>query len=361
MRIGTWRDFWNGVTQPSGLRCAVTFAIPLAVFVGLTIVISPALIRSGGDKYLAKNGRDLDMFATSKALTMAVRENNSPIVVVLGASAIHNSLIEEQLVKVLDENLEFPIDVYDLSTSRQSFWQATALVDMIPARSRGVVVLSVGCVKLTFGSDILAGLIQNPRLGFRSKAYDAEILLASMTPPRRVGIYLWDNMRFFLPRLRAASSNLANGPIDSIYYYLGREQKDDEEWRSHSEQVAERLDFYYENVEGNLDILSRIINRIREKTDMTVVLVEHPVSDRFVREFVDPALIRQYEDRLRQFTKEHNVEYWDLIEAAAFSDDDYYDWCHLRSKEATSRFTAIIGRRLAELLSTERRADAALE
>ena len=344
------REYWAGATQPSLAALLTCLLVILLGTTGLNLFI-PKLMASEKHRYFAKNGNDVDVFTTGNALALANRSVNSPAVVILGASAIRNAIMTEKIEELLERDTGARINVFDLTTSRQTFWDAAALADMIPKSSKGIAVIGVGANRLTFDPSYLAELVREPRLACCSVMFDQEARLAGIPPRSLTGVYLWDNRKFFLARSNYTIKNLITGPPNRFHRYLGKKPKAQREWQDHNQRVMDRFKHYAQQAEENLAVISRIVERLRTKTSMSVVLLEPPMNQKFVREYMGEDRQNRYQTRIRRFAQEHDLLYWDLNDKAKLTESDYYDWCHLRLRDAVARYTTTLANNLSALLT----------
>ena len=88
-------------------------------------------------------------------------------------------------------------------------------MDILGPHLDGVVVLGVSPAglahELTGGYASLDALLQNPRLGLLSSAFDEEVRRAGLPVPVRTGVYAVDIRRFLLARRSTIRKNVVNG------------------------------------------------------------------------------------------------------------------------------------------------------
>lgn len=347
-----WKELIRGLSRPSGGAVTLALLINVAWITALCAAVTPGRLAGGLDQYLARSERDDDVFAAAKAFRMRSLPATTPLVVATGASAELETLDEGDLAAEFAARGFEGVAVLNTATSRQPFTDAMKLVEQIPDGSRGVVVVGIGPSRLTAGREVFAEALEAPRLPIRSE-YETRLAAEfGVELPWTTGIYALDHARFLAPRMRGFLSRVVkHRPVQHItqkYVGLGRSRGAKWTWRG--EMVAERLEHYDAHVDLNLGVLRDIVVRIRERTEMRVLLVEHCVNPRFVAEFTEPGTYDAHIERVRRFAEGLGVPYVHLREAAGVQEEDFHDWCHLRSRIAIQQCAGVVAERAAPLL-----------
>jgi hypothetical protein len=170
--------------------------------------------------------------------------------------------------------------------------------------------------------------------------------------PLRVGNYALDNVRFFAPRIKfLAYRGVTRRPlVYRQHWYLNRPQQAGKGWLDFNTKVAGRLAGYDENVSHNLSLFGKLISDIRERTRLKIVLVEHPINPKFVREFMSPDLVQRYSAHMSSLAVRLDLPVIDMVDAARLEEEEFYDWCHLRDRDAIARCAAAVADETIPLL-----------
>ena len=123
----------------------------------------------------------------------------------------------------------------------------------------------------------------------------------------------------------------------------------EERWSHHLEWVNSEIDLYDANVDRNLGVLERMIERARKRGRVRFVLLEAPRNPRATPD-LQPEHFAHHQSILREFAAEHDVAYWSLDEEAEFSAEEFGDFCHITDDHARDRFTELLADRLAAML-----------
>jgi hypothetical protein len=341
-----WPSFVDGLVSPSPVAVGIAVLLNALIFSALVLGLTPRFLASKPTGFLAENATDYDAFVTSQILALQAHPIVEPMVIVLGASTTRAALLYKDLSEGLDSRGFHDVRVVKLCTSRQSLWETLALVENLPAGARGVVVLGVGPSLFSMGSDDLTELAHHPRLGIRSKYLDSEFQAHAIPVRNRSANYFFDNAAFLLARLdvlpRTYLRSKRTAYVDSRY--VGKGAATTAAWELKGKRVDSRLAHLRENWLQNLGVLERIINLVRSRTNLKVVLVESPLNPRFVAQFDREALVAWHRQGLARFARTQGIPYVVLDQAAGLSADDFFDWAHLSDPAAIKRSAdAVLG------------------
>jgi hypothetical protein len=351
-----WREFWNGLIQPSAGAIVLAFALNIALFVGLTIWVDASFFKTDFAWYLATRDLDLDVYTTVDAMRMSQRQSDDPLVVVLGASATIDSVDGELLERSLHEITQRNQTVYKLTTGGQDLWDSMMLAGAIPKGSRGIVAIATPPGRFVDGRKTLESLAISPRIGVPSPWLDEELGHYGIETPYRTGIYLIDQDKFLCARVPFLLRNLVTGPIPrSEMPTIGKEPMSDEKWEERTPPLVKGLNLWPTNVEDNLQVLARLIAHLRETTEVNVLLIEPPVNPRLLREPGMDELFHRHRQRLQAFSASHDLPYVDISEEIGVIEDDFRDWFHLRNEETAAEYTVRLAGHMAALDAGEKR------
>lgn len=345
-----WREFWDGLTRPSAGAIILAFALNVTLFVGLTVWVDVSFFQSDFAWYLATRDLDLDVYTTVDAMRMSQRQSDDPLVVVLGASATIDSVDGELLERSLHEITQRDHTVYKLTTGGQDLWDSMMLAGAIPRGSRGIVAIATPPGRFVTDRKTLESLGISPRIGLPSPWLDEELEHYGLEPPNRTGIYVIDQDKFLCARVPFLLRNLVMGPIPrSEMPTIGRDPISEEKWKLRTPPLIKGLSVWPTNIEDNLQVLARLIRHLRETTEVTVLLIEPPVSPRLLREPGMDELFSRHRQRLQLFSEEQDCPYVDISNEIGVVEDDFRDWFHLRNEETAAQYTALLAGHMAAL------------
>ncbi len=346
LRTGPWPSFVDGLVRPSPVAIGIAVVLNALIFSALLVGLTPRFLASKPMGFLAENATDYDAIVTSQIIALQVHPVADPMVIVLGASTTRAALLYKDLSDGLESRGFRDVRVVKLCTSRQSLWETLALVENLPAGVRGVAVLGVGPSLFSMGSDDLKDLAHHPRLGIRSTLLDGELRAHAIPVRDRTDNYFIDNAAFLLARLNVLPRNYLR-PGRTAYVdsrYVGKGAATAAAWELKGTRVDSRLDHLGENWLQNLQVLERIIELIRSRTSLKIVLVESPINPRFVAQFNREDLIAWHRQGLARFARRQGIPYVVLNQAAVLAPGDFFDWAHLSDPAAIKRSAdAVLG------------------
>lgn len=254
---GTTREsiasaFTRGLVEPSWPALLLTIAVAAGAVRWCVTRVTAEFFVARHSWFRAGDG-DPGMAATVQILARDSWENG-PRVVLVGDQALGDLFANGALADLIA-----PVAgarIVDLTFPDQTIWESAALVDRTPRESEGVLVLDASLARLREPAERLAELRTWPRLGFRSRAFDAELLRAGLPCDSLYGDYFLDNERYLVKRLPYVLVNLLSaqsGPANKGPRPPARNQKG----------------------RGNhLDVLARIVERVPRQSFMTLILVD---------------------------------------------------------------------------------------
>ena len=346
--------FLEGLTRPSPTGLVTMAVVTVLGIVGFLVFVTPDRLVSGLDRYFAGGGDEQSVAMTTRIIETSRRESDAPLLVVLGGSVARGAVIEEALEASIRQSLEAGWDVAELTTSRQSLWEAGGIVEWLPSETRGAVLLFLGPSRFARSSDEIAELYETPSLGIRSDFIDRSAEAAGMRPPPRTGNYVLDNRLFYQSRLTHTVRNLVKAAVGRELPRSWETQYEDSvlsegSWDGVAERVYARFDEYDRKLASNIRVLTEVVEEI-EARGMDAILVEAPISRRFVDEWLGD-LYDLYLERVAAFASERGLAYLRIQELARIRPDEFHDWAHLRNASVGRRFTAVLGDTLPALLA----------
>lgn len=284
-RIKVPDAFLRGVAEPSVLAASVAVATVMALFLAYCVVFGAWFSASPLYRYLMTD--DLDTYTNVTHKVLARQGDAGPAIVVLGTSVTVRCLAGEvALSEAVHRLTGRRLGTDDLATDAQTSWEMLALVDRLPPRDGGVLVIGLSPGVFEFGSgegqwQSLQALIDAPKLGFVSAALDEAARGAGARVPHRTGIHALDNAGFILSRRRELLTNLIRGgkaygePLNA-YWYANVNRP--EFWQTEIADLPKRAALYAANAPLNLAVLERVVARARAVGARGVVVLESPLN-----------------------------------------------------------------------------------
>jgi len=339
---------WTGLTTPSPPATALMILIAGVIWVLLWFGFGPRHVARWGD-HLAENPRDSYAFTTSRLACLdELVEPGVPTAIVTGASGVRYAIGD---FAALEDELRTHVAgarVVDLTTDDQSVLETLAILDLIPDRFGGIVVVGTNPHRWSRPAaqrDPEAGFVY--RLGVRSPYLDHWRALNG-EPPRPEHSYFWDNREFLLPRLGPLIANTLDAPPDEFVPRAHNPRRaPDARWEAFARTVETIEERFATRGQPNLQLLAHAGRRFGQRTAGRLALLESPLAPRAARECYGPEFLALYDARMRRFAARQGWPYWTLQEAAELEEDDFFDWMHLRNGAARARFRTQLALRLA--------------
>ncbi|MCB1749634.1 MAG: hypothetical protein KDK06_20850 [Gammaproteobacteria bacterium] len=321
------------------------------------VVVTQDFMRDHGIAFAPEERNDFDTFASIRALELRAHRGPAPVVVITGASTTRDVLVSDYLAAEYAARDHGGAEVFKLTTSRQNLWDSIAMLDNVPAGARGIALIGISAGLFSAGPERVAENNAQARYAFRSAAYDEEIARLGIAPEPRYGIYLLDNLEFFLARSGPIARNLLHGNAPPYSERIvGRDARvAPEQWDSIGHMLAERFAAYDRNVGYGEQALDRALGRLRATTAVEPVLVEAPVNPRFLDEFGQRTLFARHARRMRAFAAARGIRFVDLNEQVDMPPADFFDWAHVANEATVERCSRAVAAATADLLPETRR------
>lgn len=328
------QELSNGLFRPSMVTVSTALIVCFLPILCCLIFINEDFFISDYHLYFAADDYDFPTFVSSEALQMSKSKNKSKFVIA-GASSTRVSVRKEKLAELMGSSTP----VFKLCTGRQSFWETAKILDLIPDGSEGYVVIGVGPSRFARPQEDLLKIPKRPRFAFNTDAFDMELKLNGIEAATRFGNFFLDNQKFFIVRLKFFFRNILFGPPSPKLKYLGQDRADKDIQVDISKKVSARFEVYDQNFPYNKQVLERIILRLKDKTKMNIILLEHPIDPHFVNNYMGADFYSDHKKRARALAKEHDITYWNITDMIGVSKNDFYDWTHFRSIELANKYT----------------------
>ncbi|NUQ61489.1 MAG: hypothetical protein HUU20_03310 [Pirellulales bacterium] len=338
-----WRAFAEGALRPSVAASLGAVLLAAVQTAALCVVITPDRVGRLNPARLMSDPMDFDGYATVEALRLRKRTDPRPAVVYTGDSISMESLDNLQnFRREISKQVGQPVDVYFLATHGQTLWDTAALLDQLSPQFRGAVVIGVGPRRLMQFPARLARDVRTCRLALYSPSYAEECRRVDVQPPRCDGLYFLDFGPFFVSRRRLAWQWLSEPAEANIHQYTENFPAWTEaDWRQQEPLVRETLD--PEQLDPMLNVLGRILARLRQHGGIEAALVETPRHPRLVKAY--GPIEDRYNRAIRAFAERERAAYWRSDDEVGFTANDFHDWAHVADRSARQRFqNALVGR-----------------
>lgn len=324
------------------VAAAAVAALALAGTAAVTI--DADYLRTGATAaYWPRNAIDDYAFASIEAKRVAERTGGKPSLVLVGTAAMREGLlpaadIESRIAATLGR----PVPVVNLSTGGQSPLEAAALVWEVAPKARGTLVLAVSPSRMAASGGELQNLLDHPRLAFTNDGIRREAEALGLRVPAGKGAYLLDNLQFYVVRAHTFAANLLTGtrPVNDVQTYIGRGHQDAEAWDQDTKTLAKRLSGYEQNFPVNIAPYRRILRWVKESNlPWNVVLLEIPLNPRALAAATGPDFYPRHVANLTEFCRQEGCTYVNSNTRNLLSEEHFFDWSHLSSRQGKEIFT----------------------
>lgn len=350
----------DGATRPSLPALLGTLAVSLACLLACIACITPELLMHGGFDYLAVDETDEYVRLTQELWNFRLSPPEEFTVALLGSSNLREAITHaDELESTLEARMGQPVRILDFNAAGLRICEMFIAAGVFNRDTRGIVVLPMAPVEVSFNPEEIKGFITHPRVAIMTPAYEEALHAIAQPMPRRTGNFFLDNYHFFVGRT-AAFTNLVRGPV-----VIKRHMTED--WRPQTDietqlavewhrTVLNRVEHY---LDANLELYRRLVAWLRQMPHLEVVLLEsvrNPAAD---REVLNTPKLQQafaeYQRAVTQLADEEGAVYWDLADSADLAPEDFIDTSHINNHAARKRFSAALADRLAELGQTSER------
>ncbi|MGE5476313.1 MAG: hypothetical protein ACM3Q1_06640 [Bacteroidales bacterium] len=346
--------FFSAALRSRGV--IATAALTVAALVGLTATVIDAdyLGHGATAAFWPRNAIDDYAFASIEAKRAAERMAGKPGLVLVGTAAMREGLLPAtEIETLLGQRLGRAVPVVNLSTGGQSPLEAAALVWEVAPKARGTLVLAVSPSRMAASGGELQKLLDHPRLAFSNDGIRREAEALGLTVPAASGIYLLDNLQFYVVRAHSFAANLLTGtrPANDVQTYLSRGREDGEAWDKDIRILAQRLSGYERNFPTNIAPYRRILRWVKEnRLPWNVVLLEIPLNPRAIAEATGPAFYPAHVANMKAFCAAEGCAYVNSNTSNLLAEEHFYDWSHLSSRRGKEIFTGAFLDAIAEKL-----------
>ncbi len=345
--------FKDGLVKPSLPALSGTVLVCVLAFTVCVFLLTPQFLGRHGLGYLVENADDSYGYLTTQILSMATETELPEAVVLLGASAMRESLSFPLLAAQIQHTGRKKVKLIPMLAEGLTDWEMAAITCTLGSKMRGVVIIEVAPGHFARSLDWIPGLARQPRILFGNGCLDEQLRASGAVVPDRLGNLFLDNYRFFFSR-PAALLNLIAGPREVRY---NRSQN----WRTIRGKaldlgIHQRLAWVqdYRNLrETHLGVFRRMLGALAGDR-VSMVLLEaprNPLCDEVGRR--DPVYLEAkalYEKDVLELTSAFGAEYWRLDSRARLSPGDFADSAHLQNRAAIERYTGLLAQEVSRLL-----------
>lgn len=355
-------------THPAGKALAGFFAAALQSRVVIAAAAAAILALGGGAAatidsnylrtaasaaYWPRNAIDDYAFASIEAQRAAAKTAGRNALVLVGTAAMREGLLPARdIEQLLARRLGRDVPVINLSTGGQSPLEAAGLVWEVAPKAKGTLVLAVSPSRMAASGGELQNLLDHPRLAFTNDGIRREAEALGLRVPQSSGSYLVDNLQFYVIRAHSFAANLLSGtrPENDVQTYLARGREDGEAWGKDIQILSKRLAGYDRNFPANIAPYRRILRWVKDNNlPWNVVLLEIPLNPRAIAEATGPDFYPTHVANLQRFCREEGCAYVNSNTRNLLSEEHFYDWSHLSSRQGKELFTDAF---LAEIAGT---------
>lgn len=355
-----FRAFLEGATRPSVSAVKIALAVLATVFLCLA-TIPPYLISSDYYRVYLMDPWDTQTIVTNKVMREAPLEE--PAVMVFGTSVMVRCLeSDEVLAGLITERTSIEMKVLGLATDAQAAWEMEAITDRLQPPPGSVLIIEftpglLGISLLDEGPSSLMSVTKWPKLGFVSGALDDAARNAGIEVPSRTGIWTLDNANFLIGHRRTVIKNVLFGPPDlrdPLEVDWLATVNSPEFWQSEIELLPQLAKDYEDNSAAGYSALTRMIERLAAKGDISVVVVEGPTNPRWKDVVPARAFFQRYRSDLQSFADAHGAVFLPIAEAANLGPNDFADYeGHIMNAEARSRCTSALAQGVIDALDAK--------
>ena len=344
---GFWGQVWVGAVTPS-FAGLVGMCLVAAGLLGVCVWwATPERLTRLDHRYFMTVHLD-DYTVVSFAAMRAAVEGPKPFAVALFGDSSFNAAMPdtETMEQALTDALGQPAPVHSLAAKGMNFIEAAGVMDYIGEGFNGIVVIQMDMFHLSQTPHQQAILLDAPRLAIDTPVYDEELSRVAGRRPWRTGVYLLDHWKFYAYRLNEhAVKNILLGPTPLP---LGRRPMSAEQWRTADHNVRAFAKEHLSQRDRNASIINRMVQRLRDRGRVEIVILETPTNPRR-RRLISDELFEDHQRHLKDWIASQGLHYWDLQDEAALEAEDFYDYVHVSSPQGQRRFSEALAGRVSEL------------
>lgn len=346
-----WAAFLHGATQPAFSALLIAFGIVLTSIFTFFIVLTDDVLAGPGFRYFMAHDLDTHSRVTHKALSL--EPSASPIVAVSGTSVLIRCFVNEpSLATEIQKHAGVSTKVVDLSADGLNIWEMIGLADHIPEGQAGVFVIGITPGLLSFDLDFHRKSIEEPKLGFTSKALDDEAKRAGIDVPTRTGIYSYDNSYFLLAHRHNLLANLFTGGLDyedPLSASWLQEVNNPDYWEKEISWLPELAEGFEQNHAQNLESIVRLAEVLNTKGNFNIQLVDGPINPGWLDLSHTADFFEKYRRILNDFGEKHDFTVVPINDKAQLRKTDFVDYeGHLGTFDGRARCNDALAESIAK-------------
>jgi len=345
--------FKAGLFRPSVLSVSVMLLFLFASMVAF-VLIPQHLMESGKGDLFATSSEDDDAFVTSKLASLRDRPTEKPLLAIAGASVTHSSFgTEDEVEREYRAEFGEDADVALLSAGRMPLSWTILILDRLPKNRPVILVLGIGPSRFTMTQAEIVSPYTESRFGITSPADRALRGQLGMTSPNPTGYRVLDQGSFYVVRLGAFIRNAVmmavtgHGVIRDDERYVGRKASDTM-LKLRTKAVVDRFENSEAAWKANSELLLDVIELAKQRGNIRLVMVEHPINPEFVEKHLGRELYDDYLTKMRALAARENVPYWTIGNDLRLDKSNFYDWAHISSEIGQGKLRRSLIERLGQ-------------
>lgn len=346
--------FKAGLLRPSVLSVSVMLMFLVASLIAF-VLIPQHLMENGKGDLFATSSEDDDAFVTSRLASLRDDPTEKPLLAIAGASVTHSSFgTEDEIEQEYRAEFGKDADVALLSAGRMPLSGTILILDRLPKNRPVTVVLGIGPSRFTMNHAEIVSPYTQSRFGITSPADRALRGQLGMTSPNPTGYLVLDQGSFYVVRLGALLRNAVmmavtgRGVIRDDERYVARKASDTM-LKLRTQAVVDRFENSEAAWKANSELLVDVINLAKQRENIRLVMVEHPINPEFVDKHLGRELYDEYLNKMRTLAARENVPYWTIGNDLGLDESNFYDWAHISSESGQGKLRRSLIERLEQI------------
>ena len=326
-------SFFKGLIENTFL--SVVIAITIAIFiVALPLIFVDEDFFVTNHNFFAKNSFDDSVFVSANAILLKNSQSNKKLII-LGSSSTRAAINVETILPYIQD-----MELYKLCSSAQTLWEMLVLIEQIPSKSEGIILLSIGPRQLARSNLDLIALKKTPKLLLESDDLNAKFRESNISVKEPSSNYFVENYLFFTPRIKSAIANVFNGAPQAKSRYTDKPVMNESDWQKTSNRVSQSLIAELPiHIRDNIELLGKLIEKVRLNTKMKVVIHIPPINPRFEDEHFTDVANQLYQLHLKELAEKYNIPLMGKMKNEYWDKNDFYDWTHIRSQSKQQQYS----------------------
>lgn len=347
--------FIDGLSSPSRLALGVAIATIFLVLLAF-VALPQSLLKGQQYRYFMAHELDTQTLLTHRLLN--IDDSTEPYVAILGTSVMVRCIendggMEREISKHTRVNPTF----YNLTADDQNSWEIASILSLLPHKANGVIVLGLSPGLLSTGIDSLRKSLEQSKIGLITEVLDDEATHAGISPPRHSGLYSLDNAHYLLSHRHSLLLNLLRGGLDysePLEAWWIEQVNNPEFWEKEKGELPENRKVFEENVNYNLEVIDRAINRLGSTNPHSILIAIPPINPGWYDVPGGKAFYDELRHILQAFATARGFQLISVSEPAALKQSDFVDYeGHMSNPAARSRCNNYLARTIATSLEEQ--------